>query len=185
MRLRPKDLTCTSTSPGASIGLGTSSIKRASAGPCWPRMSAPVLVIKDMPGSGQSNLLIAFIMLSPKIEYQSQEESVVTIQIEDTLVSCSAIGTDGADSLLTRDPVSAVSYVLLMYCKTYPLHVFGYTTDGLLHQCNLLMCNWRWHVAIPLYPTDNADSASGFQKGRTLATRRSNTTPQCCYNTLT
>ena len=115
MRLRPKDLTCTSTSPGASIGLGTSSIKRASAGPCWPRMSAPVLVIKDMPGSGQSNLLIAFIMLSPKIEYQSQEESVVTIQIEDTLVSCSAIGTDGADSLLTRDPVSAVSYVLLMY----------------------------------------------------------------------
>lgn len=110
-------------------------------------------------------------MLSPKIEYQSQEESVVTIQIEDTLVSCSAIGTDGADSLLTRDPVSAVSYVLLMYCKAYPLHVFGYTTDGLLHQCNLLMCNWRWHVAIPLYPTDNADSASGFQKGRTLATR--------------
>lgn len=44
--------------------------------------------------NGYDDLLIAFIMLSSRIGHQRQEESVVTIKVEDALVSRSAIGTE-------------------------------------------------------------------------------------------
>lgn len=44
--------------------------------------------------NGHDDLLIAFIMLSSRIGLQRQEESVVTIKVEDALVSCSAIVTE-------------------------------------------------------------------------------------------
>lgn len=44
--------------------------------------------------NGYDDLLIAFIMLSSRIGHQRQEESVVTIKVEDAPVSCSAIGTE-------------------------------------------------------------------------------------------